>query len=156
MACVQRSFPKERVPLSRLAGTVVISGGKGGAKDETIQQFELKLVLMTRNILLSVLLSFLLFTHAIADPDASINGGWTSSSGATISICYAGNPDTFIIDVYKGQQKTASYEAHWMQGFRVQFYYFSGKDKIYGVYDPDQNQISLKNPETNWHATWSR
>ena len=132
------------------------SGETDGAKDETIQQVELKLVLMTKNILLILLLSSLLFTHAMADPDASINGGWTSSSGSTISICYAGNPDTFVIDVYKGQQKTASYEAHWMQGFRVQFYYFSGKDKIYGVYDPDRNQISLVNPDTNWKATWSR
>ncbi len=111
---------------------------------------------MIKHIVWTALIACLLSLQAFADPDASINGYWTSSSGSKINVCYAGNPDTFTIQVLKGNTVSANYEAHWMPGFRVQFYYFSGKDKIFAVYDPNKDQISLSNPDTNWSATWTR
>lgn len=111
---------------------------------------------MIKHLVLTIFLACLLNLQALADPDASINGYWTSSSGSKINVCYAGNPDTFTIQVLKGDTVTATYEAHWMQGFRVQFYYFSGNDKIFAVYDPSTDRISLSNPNSNWTASWSR
>ena len=108
-----------------------------------------------KRMIFSLLLLALLPTAALADPDAAINGYWRSNSGAIINVCYAGNPDTFTLVVNPEGQRQ-EYTAHWMQGFRVQFYYMAGNDKIYAVYDPDSNQISLSNEGSSWKATWVR
>jgi hypothetical protein len=101
--------------------------------------------------LVTLLLVTLLSTAVLAG-DASLNGYWRSDSGASINVCYAGNPDTFTL-VVNGNQ---NYTATWMSGFRTQFYYYAGNDRIYGVYDPSRDVISLSNEAGSWSSTWRR
>lgn len=108
-----------------------------------------------KNLLASTLLMLLLALTASADPDPNISGYWRSDSGAVINVCYPGNPQTFVLVVDpNGQRK--EYTATWMPGFRTQFYYWAGNDKIFAVHDPSTDQISLSNEAGTWSTTWRR
>lgn len=84
-----------------------------------------------------------------------ISGFWSSTSGSSVNICYPGNPDTFVIVVTDRKGNRNEFTAHWMQGFRVQFYYNNATGTVYGVYNPDNGQISIVDGRGQ-NFTWYR
>lgn len=101
----------------------------------------------------TLLVSFLLAAACLAScPEMA--GYWSSTSGSQINICYPGNPDSFtLVMTYNG--KRSEFTAYWMGGFRHQFQYHNGRVTLYGVYDPQQDVISLQD-ENGKTYTWYR
>lgn len=110
-------------------------------------------------LLLSVLALLLLCSSSSwAKPHASINGNWTSTTGAIITVDDASADNDYGFTIKEAQPGGAkvTYEAFWMSGDEVKFYYMLADESIYGVYNTTTDVISLSNPNTDYRATWTR
>lgn len=80
-----------------------------------------------------------------------IVGYWVSSSGASVTVSYTNDPNSFTILVNDG---SAEYTAFWTSD--TEFYYSIHNELYYGTYYPSSDEVALRNERNDWRAAWSR